>query len=147
MYDANPYLQSDNLWEFNYPVFPLQCRIWLDMCQGNFLSDMSYGWLSFTALLKGKIIIFPLKSLKMFKQKCWGSNSADRAQNNGWSTDNVWTDWGVDWSTFCLAGQVDLSHLILLKIKKLKFQCCSVICYQYAASCFVLRNFDLKSWV
>ena len=105
---------------FNYPVFPLQCRIWLDMYQANFWLDISYGWLSFTAFLKGTIIIFSLKRVKTFKQKCWGANSADRTQNNGRSTDNARTDWGVDRSTLCLSGQVDWSHSILLKIKKNK---------------------------
>ena len=40
-----------------------------------------------------------------------------RARNNGRSTDNVQTDLGVDRSTFCLAGHVDQSHLIVLKMK------------------------------
>ena len=59
-----------------------------------------------------------MKNQKTFiKQKRWGSNSAARAQNNGWSMVNVWTEWGVDWSTFRLAGQVDWSHSIVLKMK------------------------------
>ena len=40
-----------------------------------------------------------------------------RARNNGRSTDNVRTDLGVDRSTFRLAGHVDRSHLIVLKMK------------------------------
>ena len=40
-----------------------------------------------------------------------------RARNNGQSTDNVQNDWGVDRSTFRLAGHVDRSHLIILKMK------------------------------
>ena len=38
-----------------------------------------------------------------------------RARNNGRSTDNVRTDWGVDRSTFRLAGHVDQSQSIVLK--------------------------------
>ena len=38
-----------------------------------------------------------------------------RARNNGRSTDNVRTDWGVDQSTFRLAGHVDRSQTIVLK--------------------------------
>ena len=38
-----------------------------------------------------------------------------RARNNGRSTDNVRTDWGVDQSTFRLAGHVDRSQSIVLK--------------------------------
>ena len=37
---------------------------------------------------------------------------------NGQSMDNVWTDWGVCQSTFCLTGLVDQSHSIILKKKK-----------------------------
>ena len=40
-----------------------------------------------------------------------------RARNNGRSTDNVRTDLGLDRSTFRLAGHVDRSHLIVLKMK------------------------------
>ena len=40
-----------------------------------------------------------------------------RARNNGRSTDNVRTELGVDRSTFRLAGHVDRSHLIVLKMK------------------------------
>ena len=40
-----------------------------------------------------------------------------RARNNGRSTDNVRTDWGVDQSTFRLAGHVDWSQSIVLKMK------------------------------
>ena len=40
-----------------------------------------------------------------------------RAQNNGRSTDNVRTDWEVDQSTFRLAGHVDWSQSIVLKMK------------------------------
>ena len=40
-----------------------------------------------------------------------------RARNNSRSTDNVRTDWGVDRSTSRLAGLVDWSHLIVLKMK------------------------------
>ena len=64
------------------------------------------------------------------------------------ATDNGWTDCGVDQSTFCLTSDVDRSHLIVLKIKiSMLFSCFS--CYQYmcVASCCVLRNSDLKSWV
>ena len=39
-----------------------------------------------------------------------------RARNNGLSTDNVWTDWGVYLSTVRLAGHVDRSLLIILKM-------------------------------
>ena len=38
-----------------------------------------------------------------------------RARNNGRSTDNVQTDWGVVQSTFRLAGHVDRSQSIVLK--------------------------------
>ena len=52
---------------------------------------------------------------------------------------SVWTDWGVDRSTFCLAGEVDQSYSITLKMKYIKlsmlFSCFS--CYQYVASCCV----------
>ena len=40
-----------------------------------------------------------------------------RARNNSWSTTNVQTDKGVDWSTFGLAGHFEWSHLIILKMK------------------------------
>ena len=36
---------------------------------------------------------------------------------NSWSMYNVQTDWGVDQSTFCHAGHVEQSNLIILKIK------------------------------
>ena len=39
-----------------------------------------------------------------------------RARNNGRSADNVRANWGVDWSTFRLAGHIDRSHSILLKM-------------------------------
>ena len=75
--------------------------------------------------------------------------NCNRDRNNGQSTGNVWTDWRVDQSTFRLAGHVDRSHLIVLKMKYIKismlFSCYS--CYQYVGSCCVLWNFDLKSWV
>ena len=41
----------------------------------------------------------------------------NRARNSGQSTDNVWNDLGVDRSTFRLAGHVDRSHSIVLKMK------------------------------
>ena len=40
-----------------------------------------------------------------------------RARNNGRSMDNVRTNWGVDQSTFRLAGPVDRSQSIVLKMK------------------------------
>ena len=43
--------------------------------------------------------------------------NSNRDQNNGRSMDNVWIDWGVDRSTFRLAGHVDCSLLIVLKMK------------------------------
>ena len=67
---------------------------------------------------------------------------------NGQSMDNVWTDWGVCQSTFCLAGLVDQSHSIILKKKKKKISlllsCFITLCMYVASSC-VLRNFDLNS--
>ena len=75
--------------------------------------------------------------------------NCNRDRNNGRSTDNVRTDWRVDRSTFRLAGHVDWSQLIVLKMKYIKismlFSCYG--CYQYVASQCVLWNFDLKSWV
>ena len=65
-----------------------------------------------------------------------------RARNNGRSTDNVRTDWGVDQSTFRLAGHVDWSQSIVLKNEISCFNC-----YKYVASRCALRNVDLKSWV
>ena len=63
------------------------------------------------------------KVCQLFLSKCpqW-SNAACmcnkiRARNNGRSTDNVQTDWRVDWSTFRLAGHVVRSHSIVLKMK------------------------------
>ena len=47
----------------------------------------------------------------------FGIPAWSRAWNNGWSTDNVQTDWAVDWSTFNLASRVDRSHSIVLKMK------------------------------
>ena len=47
----------------------------------------------------------------------WEQVTYFRARNNGRSTDNVRTDLGVDRSSFCLAGHVDRSHLIVLKMK------------------------------
>ena len=52
------------------------------------------------------------RSLFLFKIEAY-----NRAQNNGRSTDNVRTDWGVDQSTFRLAGHVDWSQSIVLKMK------------------------------
>ena len=49
------------------------------------------------------------------KRKCFDLFSNSRARNNGRSTDNVRTDWGVDQSTFRLAGHVDRSQSIVLK--------------------------------
>lgn len=67
---------------------------------------------------------------------------------NGQSMDNVWTDWGVCQSTFCLAGLVDQSHSIILKKKKKKISlllsCFITLCMYVASSC-VLWNFDLNS--
>ena len=37
------------------------------------------------------------------------SCSSAGARNNGRSTDNVWTDWEVDLSTFRLAGHVQVT--------------------------------------
>ena len=51
------------------------------------------------------------------KPAAYNSKTIDRARNNGRSTDNVRTDLGVDRSTFRLAGHVDRSHLIVLKMK------------------------------
>ena len=39
-----------------------------------------------------------------------------RAQNNGWSTDNVWPDWGFDRSNVLLAGHVDRTRLLVIFI-------------------------------
>ena len=68
---------------------------------------------------------------------------------NGQSMDNVWTDWGVCQSTFCLTGLVDQSHSIILKKKKKKEISLLLSCFinpcMYVASSFVLRNFDLNS--
>ena len=50
---------------------------------------------------------------KVFPQKYL----VHRARNNGRSTDNVRTCWGVDQSTFRLAGHVDWSQSIVLKMK------------------------------
>ena len=55
-------------------------------------------------------------SLMVSKGLCW-SVIVGRARNNGRSTDNVRTELGVDRSTFRLAGHVDRSHLIVLKMK------------------------------
>ena len=44
-------------------------------------------------------------------------DQVNRARNNGRSTDNVRTDLGLDQSTYRLAGHVDRSHLIVLKMK------------------------------
>ena len=41
-----------------------------------------------------------------------------RAWNNGQSTDNIWTDWRVDGSTFRLASHVDWSHSIRIVLKR-----------------------------
>ena len=41
----------------------------------------------------------------------------NRARYNSRSTNNVQTEWGVDWSTFHLASHFDLSHSIILKMK------------------------------
>ena len=51
----------------------------------------------------------------------------DRARNNGRSTDNVRTDWGVDQSTFRLAGHVDRSQSIVLKFQLLSV-CSESLC-------------------
>lgn len=67
---------------------------------------------------------------------------------NGQSMDNVWTDWGVCQSTFCLAGLVDQSHSIILKKKKKKISLllsCFITPCMYVASSCVLWNFDLNS--
>ena len=45
------------------------------------------------------------------------TKNINRARNNGRSMDNVRTDWGVDQSTFRLAGHVDWSQSIVLKMK------------------------------
>lgn len=67
---------------------------------------------------------------------------------NGQSMDNVWTDWVVCQSTFCLAGLVDQSHSIILKKKKKKISLllsCFITPCMYVASSCVLWNFDLNS--
>ena len=92
--------------------------------------------LSLRQLLKGKP--YCLHSTKQFyttpqaqiQQKCIFTHclknannlfnhfkEGSRARNNGRSTDNVRTDWGVDQSTFRLAGHVDWSQSIVLKMK------------------------------
>ena len=45
------------------------------------------------------------------------TKNINRARNNGRLMDNVRTDWGVDQSTFRLAGHVDWSQSIVLKMK------------------------------
>ena len=45
------------------------------------------------------------------------TKNINRARNNGRSMDNVRTDWRVDQSTFRLAGRVDGSQSIVLKMK------------------------------
>ena len=45
------------------------------------------------------------------------TKNINRARNNGRSMDNVRTDWRVDQSTFRLAGRVDGSQSIVLKLK------------------------------
>ena len=45
------------------------------------------------------------------------TKNINRARNNGRLMDNVRTDWGVDQSTFRLAGHVDRSQSIVLKMK------------------------------
>jgi len=37
-----------------------------------------------------------------------------RAGNNGRTMDNVWPDWGFDWSNVRLAGHVDQSQSMIL---------------------------------
>ena len=39
------------------------------------------------------------------------STAHDRAENNGWSTDNVWPDRGLDRSNSGFAGHFDRSFL------------------------------------
>ena len=45
------------------------------------------------------------------------TKNINRARNNGRLMDDVRTDWGVDQSTFRLAGRVDWSQSIVLKMK------------------------------
>ena len=67
----------------------------------------------FSSRLIAKIGLWP-KKYGQFNYLCIMET---RARNNGRSTDNVRTDWGVDQSTFRLAGHVDWSQPIVLKMK------------------------------
>ena len=60
--------------------------------------------------------------------------------------DTVQTEWGVDWSTFRLAGHVDRLHSIVLKMKYNNISPCffQLLSGNVASRC-VLQNFDLKS--
>ena len=64
-----------------------------------------------STLSSGQDLLARLRSFSCQNASC----SKPRARNNGRSTDNVQTDWGVDQSTFRLAGHVDRSQSIVLK--------------------------------
>ena len=91
-------------------------------------------WISISLLC----IFCTLKSLACIADtlNCWKAIPPLvllQARNNSRSTDNVRTNCGVDRSTFHLAGHVDRSHAIVLKMTLIKI---SVLfsgfsCYQY----------------
>ena len=66
-----------------------------------------------------------------------------KIQCNSQSMDNVWTDWGVCQSTFCLTAHVDQPHLIMIIEKEKKIS--AVQLFHYVVSSCVLQNFDRNS--
>ena len=79
---------------------------------------------------------------------CFGSYSTCvtglKIQCNSQSMDNVWIDWGVCQSTFCLTSHVDQSHSIIIeKEKNNNFPAAQL--FHYVVSSCVLWNFDLNS--
>ena len=119
------------------------CKI-LHLCRAIIISS-----LVFLKLLSTDLKAFFSAMLKDFHKQVPVKSCKHRAQNNGWSPDNVQTDWGVDGSTFHLASHVDPSHSIVLKMKYIKISTLfsGFSCYQYVESRCVLQNFNLKSWV
>ena len=70
-------------------------------------------------LFRAPIMLPPTQGYRSFRYNFIQSTCKlfHRVRNNGRSTDNVRTDWGVDQSTFRLAGHVDRSQSIVLKMK------------------------------
>ena len=59
-----------------------------------------------------------LWALQVSSHDKWPITAQSRVENNGWSTDNVCSDWAFDRSNFRLDGHFDQSNSTILKYTK-----------------------------